>query len=281
MSDARDDNGMLDAEGVGEAEATYITSGGPGAVEIEGDTFSDPTDMPAGYSRKIDPRQYREVFGMLEERHGPVIKEAFSSPSVGAVLLCGGKVVARARSASEFTASEIAATEQEHGKACFVFGREDLVEECAWSPVGSHDYYPTLRTWVVDAGTDERGLVAEGVEILADFDTGNPRMPSGFYAFDDAVREEAGLGPGFPGRSAHLGRPYHYGLAIVTLGVVDETGEARACETDVRFVPDWDRSAFVLPNPARRAFVGREIMFALGLRIALDPHQQETRIEFV
>jgi len=281
MSDARDDEESCEADGVGESEVAYVTSPQPVVLEIGGCAFSDPTDIPAGYSRKIDPKQYREVFAMLEERHGAALDEAFSAPDVGAVLLCAGKVVARARSAAEFSANEIAAAEQEHGKACFVFGREDLIEECAWGPVGSHDSYPTLSVWLADAGTNERSLTDDGVEILADFDTGNPRMPAGFYAFDDSIRGEAGLGPGFPGQSAHLGRTYHYGLGIVVLGTENVTGEARACETDVRFVSDWGSSPFVLPNPARRAFVGREIMFGLGLRITLDPRQQQTHIDFV
>lgn len=127
MSDARDDEESCEAEGVGESEVAYVASPQPVVLEIGGRAFSDPADIPAGYSRGIDPRQYREVFAMLEERHGAVLDEAFRAPDVGAVLLCAGKVVARAKSASEFSANEIAAIEEEHGKACFVFGREDLL----------------------------------------------------------------------------------------------------------------------------------------------------------
>jgi len=250
-------------------------------LEIEGAAFRDPFEIPASYSGQIPPSLYPRIFGIIERRHRRLLKGAFRDPAVRAVLLCDGQVVATAESAETFDPGRIREIEREHNRLCFIFGKEDAVEESEWAYLGPSDAYPTVRVWVAPEGTEAERLRERGVEVLADFDTGNPRHPPGFYAFDDTIREQAGLPPGTPGQGAHLGQTYFYTRCVATVGSADESGGTRVHRAVARFIVQWDDSPFVRPNPARRGFVGREIMFALRLRITLDPSTRRTYISFL
>jgi len=105
----------------------------PEAVEIEGRRFTDPFDIPADLSPKIQPEQYPRIFGIIQARYGRMIQRALRKPGRRALLLCDRRVVATAEWADEFELEEIRRIEREHDRVCFVYGSGDLVEECAWS----------------------------------------------------------------------------------------------------------------------------------------------------
>ncbi|MBM4041443.1 MAG: hypothetical protein FJ290_23320 [Planctomycetes bacterium] len=196
------------------------------------------------------------------------------------MLLCSRRVVAEAATPEEFDFDEIRRIEARLDAVCFVYSTGDLVEDCAWSGVGVGDAYPTLRVWVAPAGTPEAAVPDVGAEVLADFDTGNPRHPKGFCAFDDSVRQEVGIAPRVHAQASHLGGNYWCAGAPARIAVKDEQGRTRVHETRVRFVPHWESSPFVWANPARRGLVGREVLFGLRLRIGLDSAARRTTVEF-
>ncbi len=250
-------------------------------IEIAGRRFLDPFDIPASYAGRIDPALDPAIFRIIETRYKGLLEEAFTDPQVRGVLLCDGEVVERAAAPDMFTEEHIQDIQRQRGKLCFVVGKGDLVEESAWNTVDAEDSYPTLRVWLAPADVDDADLLAEGEEVVADFDTGNPRHPVGYHAFDDAIRQKAWGTSGAPRVQYHLGSRYSYRLAPAKRATGDEHGAMRAGAANVRFVGEWTRSPFVLPSPGRRGFVGREIMFALGLRITLDPSSRQTRVDFV
>lgn len=261
-------------------------SPGPGAlprIKVGERFFDDPFDIPASGSERVEPDQYEAVFGIIEAKYGRLLEEGFRNPEVRALLLCGRQVVGRARTPEQFDLDEIRRIEEERNRLCFIYGKEDLIEECGWSSLDGDDAYPTLRVWLSAETAHEPEARNRGVEIVVDFDTGNPRHSDGFYAFEDALRGELALGQGTPGQGRHMGGTYKYTRLRVRVGTIDESGGSRSHVAEARFVWDW-RSAynpFLWANPQRRGFVGREIMFALGLRITLDPSSRQTRVDFV
>lgn len=166
-----------------------------GAIEIDGQCFADPFDIPASLSPKIRPEHHPQIFGIIRARYGRMIKRALRQPGTRALLLCDRKVVGTAEWAEEFDLDEIRRIQREHDRVCFLYGTGDLIEECAWSPLGTDDAYPTLRVWLAPERATEALLQQVGVEVLADFDTGNPRLPRGLNAFD-ASPDRAGTRPG-------------------------------------------------------------------------------------
>ena len=261
-----------------QSQATVAAA--PAEIEIEGQRFSDPFDIPADLSLKIQPEQYSLIFGIIQARYARLIRNALRKPGRRALLLCDRKVVATAEWADDFPLEEIRRIEREHDRVCFVYGSGDLVEESAWSAVRTDDAYPTIPVWLAPEDTPEPTWGQVGMALVADFDTGNPRRPSGLNAFDASLANSAGLFPGAHTIDKHLETFYRYSRTPALLGTEDEGGQRKAYKTVVRLVADWSLSPFVRANPRRRGFVGREIMFALGLRITLDPAARRTTIEF-
>ena len=251
-----------------------------GAIEIDGQFFADPFDIPASLSPRIRPEHHPQIFGIIRARYGRMIKRALREPGTRALLLCDRKVVGTAECAGEFRLDQIHRIERQHDRVCFIYGTGDLVEDCGWSPLRRDDAYPTLRVWLAPDGATEAPVQQVGVELLADFDTGNPRLPLGFNAFDASLGAAAGMPPNVNGEDVHLGARYEFWLCHALVGTTDEQGRTRARATEVRLVTNWVASPFRRVNPRRRGFVGREIMFALGLRITLDPAARRTRVEF-
>jgi hypothetical protein len=258
-----------------------LASASAEVIEFEGRRFRDPFDIPASLSRKIPTALYPCIFRIIKAKYARVIRRGLRKPGARALLLCDRKVVATAQTPEEFELQEIRRIEHERDRVCFTYSEEDLVEECAWSSVGMDDAYPTLRIWLAPHGVTDAVLRDSGVEVVADFDTGNPRHPRGYYAFDDTIRESARIGPGVPGAASHLGTGYYYTRTPAVVGTADEEGRVRSHPASVLFVPDWSVSPFVRVNRERRGFVGREIMFGLLLRITLDPATRWTRVDFL
>lgn len=260
-------------------QATELPSAPLEVIEVGGRSFSDPFDIPAALSSRIDPDQYPQIFGMIEARYRRLLRKAFQGPGPLALLLCDRRVIAEATTPEEFGFDMIDRVEREHDRVCFIYSRGDLVEESAWSGLGSDDAYPTVRVWVAPAATPESGVRSIGAEVEADFDTGNPRHPKGFCAFEDSVRREARIAPRAHTQGTHLSGTYWFTGVPVLLAVADEQGKMRVHGTAVRFVRDWASSPLVWANPARRGYVGREILFGLRLLMVLDSAGRRTRVE--
>ena len=249
----------------------------PELIEVGGERFDDPFDIPARYAGEIDPSQWARVFDIIRAKYGRLIADAFQDEDARALLLCDRQVIQTARSPDEFDDRQMRQIQGERDRLCFIFGREEFIEECPWSAVAPDDAYPTLRVWLAPESTQPHELRRVGLDVIADFDTGNPRH--GPFAIDDGIRQGAALSAGFLGRGSHLGRPYGYTRMPMTVGVEGENQSLGTGTAVVRFVRDWANSPFVVANPRRRAFVGREIMFGLRLRICLDPVARSTLIE--
>lgn len=99
-----------------------------GRLEICGRYFEDPCEIPFKYKDKISPDLYIAIFKVLEEKYGHLINKEFEDPNTGAVVLCGGEIVARG-SYPEEIAEDLERIGKTKDKICFLFGNADLVEE--------------------------------------------------------------------------------------------------------------------------------------------------------
>jgi len=74
-------------------------------------------------------------------------------------------------------------------------------------------------------------------------------------------------------RAFHLGRHYDYYLITLKVGIDDAKGVKRCITKPCRSVLSWtkiERNPFLLANPKRKGFVGRDLMLAFPLNIQLS-----------
>jgi hypothetical protein len=107
-----------------------------GIIEINGQRFADPFDIPAGCSGLITPEQVKTIFDIIESRYHDLLEEGFQDPEARALLLCDRQIVGRARTPEALDLDHIEQIERQRDRVCFLYGKEDLIEECPWSPVG-------------------------------------------------------------------------------------------------------------------------------------------------
>ncbi len=100
-----------------------------GRLKICGKYFEDPCKIPFEYKDKISSDLYSKIFKVLEEKYGYLINKEFKDPNTGAVVLCGGEIVARGRFPEEIADEELERIAKAKDKICFLFGKGDLIEE--------------------------------------------------------------------------------------------------------------------------------------------------------
>lgn len=191
------------------------------------------------------------------------------------IILCDGKIVHA--SSHEPSDEEIRNLEKKLGKVCYVL-TEDPIEECPWSPVGNADYYPTIDVFIGNADWREKKVFDQGLKIASDFDTGNPDIAA-FSSEDlNLIQPRAER---LIRRAFHLGRHYDYYLATLKIGIQDASNARRCLQKACRSVLSWielENNPFLLANPKRKGFVGRDLMLNFPLSILLSGKNKQSKV---
>lgn len=235
--------------------------------------LKDPFDISIRERDSMSPKQLSAVYDQLIERYADLIKQNIGKDA-RFLILCDRRVVA-SRS-SEFSDGEIKRLELEHGKVCYII-TEDLVEESPWSPLNG-DFYPTINISLGPKDWRDEKVFKEGLQVIADFDTGNPDI-SAFNC--EKLSLTMPEGRRFMRRAIHLGKSYDYYLFEVKIGIHDALNKVRCIGKTCRGVLSWgraDRNPFLLANPNRDGFVGRDIMINFPFEILLSGKSKDSKI---
>lgn len=240
----------------------------------------DPFDVPIEERDSLEVGKIVELYDLLFEKYGAAIEELLKTTGARFLVLCDKRVILKSNDHEGPLNREVRALEKEYGKVCYVITK-DLVEESTWSILGGNDYYPTIKIFLGESGWTNEDVFDRGLRLTADFDTGNPNVA----AFDS--RKLAFLKPveAFEVRRAlHLGRFYDYYSRTVKAGLQDVRGGRRCLLKASRSVLFWDRAErnpFLLANPSREAFVGRDLMMKFPFEITLSPLTRASTIRLI
>ena len=232
-----------------------------------------PFEVSAAERDSMTPEELTALYDSLVEENRRLIMEALRRGS-RYIVLCDGKVVyASNREPSD---EEIRSIERNLGKICYVL-TEDLIEESRWIPIADGDYYPTIDVFIGSAEWDEEEVFHRGLKITSDFDTGNPDVAA-FY--NEGISLIQPTTTYIMRRAFHLGRHYDYYLITLKIGIDDAKGVKRCITKPCRSVLSWtkiERNPFLLANPKRKGFVGRDLMLAFPLNIQLSGKTKSPR----
>lgn len=237
-------------------------------------SLPDPFDIPFVERDSMNPKQLSELYDRLLEEHGTMVKRHLKKGS-RFIVLCDKRVVLS--SDHEISDEDVRELEQKYGKVCYVI-TEDLIEESSWIPLGDEDYYPAIEVILgrTDWGAEE--IFDHGLRVIADFDTGNPDIA----AFsDEELSTLKVIAPRTMRRAIHLGRYYDYYLLKVKIGICDASGEKRCIEKTCRSTLFWrevERNPFLLANPNRKGFIGRDLLIRFPLNIVLSGKMKHSKV---
>lgn len=236
----------------------------------------DPFGMPIDKFVKLGLNEYVSLSASVYELCRSVLKKAFRDKDVHHVVICDGRIVYTSSDVTGIPREEIQGVMERHGKPCYIFSREDLVEEVAWSRLCGGDYYPTVEVYLGSPEWTDSEVFDKGVKIVTDFDTGNP-----FYRM---FRDEDGTPIVKRPRvfevhsGMHLGDLYHFYPRRVKMGIIDAGENARCVGREVRFVLSWAYSPLVKVNPMRTGYVGRDLMMEFPFKVTLNPVRRSSTV---
>lgn len=194
------------------------------------------------------------------------------------LLICGGKVIEFSSTLRDYPSREkLIKLGNQRNFVPFVFVRESLIEESAWSLLPRSDFYPTLQILIGPSGCRSENLAERGVTFVADFDTGSPNL---FLDYDQLLsRNIIDRQPIDQTHfRQHLGQIYRFHIMHLVLGVIDEQGTVVAQEFPALCVRGWRQSPLCRVNPNRHALAGRSLLLEFHLRLELDARQRATRV---
>jgi len=230
--------------------------------------YSSPFDIPLTDFKKLSFGDYiflsEKAYRLCREE----IRKFFKDSSLHHVVVCNSKVIHSSSNLLGIERETVENLMNEMGMPCYVFSREDIVEEARWIKL-NEDYYPTIKIILGDNRWEDEEVTRRGRKVISDFDTGNP-----YYTI---LSEESGENIIAPAssyethRGTHLGRPYWFFLREVKICIEDANSKFKCESMRARFVLFWDESPLLLANPGRKGFVGRNIMFSLNFKITLNP----------
>ncbi len=234
----------------------------------------DPFDVPIAERDSMSPEEVASLYDRLVGDHADLVRGHLGRGS-RYVVLCDGNVVdASSREPSD---EDIKALERELGKVCYVL-TEDLIEESPWAPLGEGDYYPSIGLFIGGLEWEEGEVFGQGLEMIADLDTGNPDVAA-LSNEDLSVVQRTGRP--IVRRAFHLGRHYDYCLRRVRIGIRDAVGATRCMEKACRGVFSWgdaERNPFLLANPKRKGLVGRDLLLSMSLSLELSGRRRSSRV---
>lgn len=240
------------------------TSGGT----PENKFFSNPFDIPLNNFKKLSFSDYISLSEKAYRLCREEIRKFFKASNLHHVVICNGKVIYSSSNLLGIDRKTVENLMKEIGKPCYVFSREDMVEEASWIKI-NEDYYPTIELILGNKSWEDEEVARKGKKVLSDFDTGNP-----YYTIFNEKSGENIIAPvSFyeTHRGMHLGRPYWFFLREVKICIKDIIQKFKCKPMQARFVMFWEESPLLLANPRRNGFVGRNIMFSFNLRVILNP----------
>lgn len=110
--------------------------------------------------------------------------------------------------------------------------------------------------------------------MRCDFDTGNPR----YTVIPDRICRDLGIQLGRRRDRVHLETSYTFYQSSMRIGITDGT-KSRSIEKSVEAITDWDDrnvNPYLIVNPNREGFAGRDLMLKLLFRMILDPSTRES-----
>jgi len=245
---------------------------------------------PAPVARDLFAISFNEYLAMpLEERHAIQISayekyaewiaQELERFQARWILVCGGKVIESSPTLRNYPRREkVRSVGEQYGLMPFVFVRGPMIEESIWTVLPHHDSYPTLPITVAAENENPSNLKANGWLITdADFDTGSPDV---LIDYDRLVENSiiASQNVDEAHAHSHLERQYRFHIVPILVGVMTETDKLIAGVIDVFCVRDWAKSSLILVNRTRQALIGRNLLYELPLRIALDGRKRTTEI---
>lgn len=240
----------------------------------------DPFEISLDMHHNLSNKEYRFVMNRLYELYGNWIKEKFKQTKAAVLVLCDRKVVYAANSEYEPEDRVIDKLEKEFKKPCYVIVRPSLIEEISsWSSLGSEDFYPTVEIYLSQSDWSDSKLFSDGVKLRCDFDTGNPR----YTIIPDSICRDLGIQLGRRRDRVHLETSYTFYQSSMRIGITDGV-KRRSIEKSVEAITDWDDrnvNPYLIVNPNREGFVGRDLILRLFFRITLDPSTRESRWELI
>lgn len=229
-------------------------------------TLNDFLRLSLDDATEMQKRAFELSKNLLEETWKKGIRQA---------VICDKKIIHETKNLDDIPNEFVEKLARSKNKACYVFSSPDLVEDCIWTGINDHDFYPTICLHVGTEDSNESDLINTPC-ILADFDTGNP-----YYRVFDANKftEPITTFSALEMRQGiHLERNYTYFQKKVKICVKDENGEIHSITRNVRMVRDWNGCALLLASPNREAYVGRDVLRDLNVKLELDPSKRTTRI---
>ncbi len=234
----------------------------------------DPFAISIASRDIMSPRQLSELYDRLLDEYKGVVDESMKRGS-RFVVICDGKVVFS--SDREPRDEEVRGLEAKHGKVCYII-TQDLVEESSWAPIRNMDYYPTLEFFLGGPSWVEEEVFERGLGITADFDTGNAHI----VALDEGQLVPFKCAqPYILRRAIHLAKQYDYYLIDTKIGVQDVLGKRRCMTKACRGILSWhnvERNPFLLANPERKGFVGRDLMLVFPFDVLLSGRNRNSKV---
>ena len=229
----------------------------------------DPFSISLEERDSMSNEQLSRLYDILSRKYGHLTKKSRY------VVLCDGKVVYSSN--REPSDEEIRNLERRLGKVCYVLTR-DPIEEASWNFIEDEDYYPTINLVIGNSEWTDRLVFDRGLRIVSDFDTGNPDISAFSYEDVDVIKT---IKTKILRRAIHLERTYDYFLVSLKIGIEDLVGVRRCIKKDCRAVLYWtqpERNPFLLANPRRKGFVGRDLMIKFPFNISLSGREKLSKI---
>ena len=237
----------------------------------------DPFTITPEQRDRLTAEEVMSLYDVIHRRYGSLVKSALDQ-GARYIVLCDGNVVLTRNDAYGPSDEELRLLERKYGRACYVIGA-DVVEEAAWSPLPQGDYYPTLPIHLGLSDWSDQQVFKRGLTMDSDFDTGNPDVSA--FSVEDLAK--IGVKPPRPDEirsDIHLNRPFYYAWRNLKVGAKDQKTRrsiSKPCKCLLRW-RDVGTNPFLLANPRRVGFVGRDIMLLLPLMVTLDAAERTTRI---
>lgn len=241
----------------------------------------DPFDIPLEEFKALRKGKYRTladriIMKQLYKNYGSWIETQFKErQGIQALVVCDRQVILSTEDEYGPSGKQIDEIELKMGKPCYLISREPLIEENAsWTNPRQGDYYPTLEVYLGNMKWSDHLVFRNGVKILCDFDTGNPR----YSVFNEEICQTIAGDPEKVDFRRHLGYEYVCYLRQMKIGVTDGQ-QGRCLQKTVEGISDWEDvnlNPYKFANPYRMGFIGRDIMLKLLVRITLNPKLQKS-----
>ncbi len=232
--------------------------------------FSEYRNLPDEEKERIHLQVYQQCRGWAERE--------LAKRRAQWLVMCGGEVIKASSTLEDLpSGEELERIGEEQNLVPFLFVREPLIEESAWSPLGRGDFYPALPLMVGPQDMEVEELPLSGVEFKTDFDTGSPCL---FLNYEKLLRTGfiAPQPPLLMCFGTHLGEVYRYFILPLKVGVRTINGRILGREMLTHCVKEWEESPLTRINPQREGLAGRNLLLEIPLRLELDGRNKRTKV---